>query len=126
VEAEQAEYTSTMDRQLLHEALAAAWRAVARTNEYVDRQAPWKLAKDPALRPELERTLAALIRQLARHAIHLHPFMPEKSAELWRQLGAPGVLAHQRFANVGTLDVAGWRVAKGEGLFPKDQLTAIS
>jgi hypothetical protein len=46
--------------------------------------------------------------------------MPEKSADLWRQLGAPGVLAHQRFANVDTLDVSGWRVAKGEGLFPKE------
>jgi methionyl-tRNA synthetase len=111
---------------LMHEALKHVWGTVSRGNEYVDRQAPWKLAKDPALKRELERTLAALIRQLARHAIHLHPFMPTKTAELWRQLGAPGVLAHQRFANVDTLDVTGWRVAKGEGLFPKDQLSAIS
>jgi len=86
----------------------------------VDRQAPWKLAKDPALRPELERTLAALVRQLARHAIHLQPFMPAKAAELWRQLGAPGVLAHQRFANVPSLDASGWHVTKGDGLFPKE------
>ena len=70
----------------------------------MDRQAPWKLAKDPALRRELDRTLAALVRQLARHAIHLQPFMPAKAAELWRQLGAPGVLAHQRFANVPSSD----------------------
>jgi methionyl-tRNA synthetase len=124
-----AHYHSAMDGSrgfLMHEALKHVWSTVARGNEYVDRQAPWKLAKDPALKPELERTLAALIRQLARHAIHLQPFMPEKSAELWRQLGGPGVLAHQRFANVDTLDVTGWRVAKGEGLFPKEQPNTVS
>ena len=98
--------------------------AVSRGNEYVDRQAPWKLAKDPAQRAALEKTLAALVRQLARHAIHLQPFMPVKMAELWRQLGGPGVLAHQRFAEVATLDASGWRVTKGDSLFPKESVTA--
>jgi methionyl-tRNA synthetase len=116
-------YHSAMDGTrgfLLHEALRHVWSTVSRGNEYVDRQAPWKLAKDPTLRPELERTLAALVRQLARHAIHLQPFMPAKSAELWRQLGGPGVIAHQRFAGLDTLDATGWRVNKGEPLFPKE------
>ena len=70
---------------------AVVWQSVARGNEYVDRQAPWKLAKDPALRAELERTLAALIRQLARHAIHLAPVHAGEDAELWTQLGGPGM-----------------------------------
>ena len=125
--ADLAHYHAAMDGSkgyLPHEALRHVWATVSRGNEYVDRQAPWKLAKDPALRPELERTLAALIRQLARHAIHLHPFMPTKSAELWRQIGAPGVLAHQRFASVAALDASGWRVAKGDGLFPKEIVSA--
>ena len=104
---------------LLHEGLRHVWSTVSRGNEYVDRQAPWKLAKDPALRPALEQTLAALVRQLARHAIHLHPFMPAKSAELWRQIGGPGLVAHQRFSGATTLDVTGWRVTKGDSLFPK-------
>ena len=105
---------------LLHDALRIVWQSVARGNEYVDRQAPWKLAKDPALRTELETTLAALVRQLARHAVLVAPFMPDKAQELWRQLGAPGVLENQRFANVPSLDVSGWRVTKGDGLFPKE------
>jgi methionyl-tRNA synthetase len=121
--ADLAQYHAAMDGSrgyLLHEALRHLWSTVSRGNEYVDRQAPWKLAKDPAQRAALERTLAALVRQLARHAIHLHPFMPAKSAELWRQLGAPTVLAHQRFADVPSLDVGGWRVTKGDSLFPKE------
>jgi methionyl-tRNA synthetase len=105
---------------LLHEALQAMWRTVARANEYVDRQAPWRLAKDPARRADLETTLAALVRALVRHAVYLTPFMPGKCAELWTQLGAPDAPADQRFDGVGRLDPTGWAVAKGAALFPKD------
>ncbi|HEY3112785.1 MAG TPA: class I tRNA ligase family protein, partial [Gemmatimonadaceae bacterium] len=82
---------------LLHDALKAVWQTVARGNEYVDRQAPWKLAKDPANRAELESTLATLVRQLARQAVYLFPFMPTKAEELWKSLGAPGALEKMRF-----------------------------
>jgi methionyl-tRNA synthetase len=105
---------------LLHEGLRHIWSTVARANEYVDRQAPWKQAKDPALRGALEQTLATLIRQLARQAVHLFPFMPVKAAELWQQLGAPSDLAAMRFDTLAALDVTGWRVSKGPALFPKD------
>ena len=104
---------------LLHEALQAVWRTVSRANEYVDRQAPWKLSKDPARADELGAVLAALVRSLTRQAVYLAPFMPVKTQELWEQLGAPGHAASQRFAAVGTLDPAGWRVKRGEPLFPK-------
>lgn len=107
----------------LHEALQAVWRAVARGNEYVDRQAPWKLARDPALAAQLDETLGALVRQLARFAVVLFPYLPGKAAELWTQLGAPGDLAAQRFQSLLDLDAAGWRVTKGGALFPKEAVT---
>lgn len=106
---------------LLHEGLQAVWRMVARGNEYVDRQAPWKQAKDPALTTALDETLVSLMRQLARFAVLLYPFMPEKSAALWKQLGGAGDLGKQRFADLMNLDPTGWRVAKGDSLFPKEQ-----
>jgi methionyl-tRNA synthetase len=117
-------YREAMDGSrgyLLHDALRSVWRTVARGNEYVDRQAPWKLAKDPNAREELETTLGSLVRQLARTAVALFPFMPAKSQELWRQLGAPGEVGAQRFDALMELDGAGWRVAKGGPLFPKDE-----
>jgi methionyl-tRNA synthetase len=117
-------YHAAMDGSngyLLHEALRAVWRGVARGNEYVDRQAPWKLAREPAMRDALDETLSALIRQLARFAVALHPFMPVKSTELWRQLGAPGELATQRFTALMEIDPTGWRVARGAPLFPKEE-----
>lgn len=105
---------------LPHEGLQHIWRTVARGNEYVDRQAPWKLAKDPARTAELDGALAALVRQLARHAIHLYPVLPGRMEELWRRLGAPSELGTTRFSDAFSLDVTEWKVTKGDPLFPKD------
>lgn len=122
-EADVAAYHAALDGgrgYLLHEGLQAVWRMVARGNEYVDRQAPWKQAKDPALAGALDETLASLMRQLARFAVLLQPFMPQKAAVLWQQLGGPGDLAAQRFGNVRALEASGWRITRGEPLFPKE------
>ncbi len=115
-------YHSTLDGTdgfLLHEAIRAVLKTVARGNEYVDQKAPWKLAKDKSLGAELDATLATLVRQLARQAICLCPFIPEKSQELWSALGGPGSVSDQRFAALRALDVTGWRVKKAPPLFPK-------
>jgi methionyl-tRNA synthetase len=123
-EADLVDYHTAMDGTrgfLLHEALKIVWQGVTRGNEYVDRRAPWKQAKDPALRGELEITLASLIRQLARQAVLVAPFVPEKAQELWSQLGAPGTIAEQRYDALLGLDVTGWRVRKGDPLFPKEK-----
>jgi methionyl-tRNA synthetase len=90
----------------------------------VDRQAPWKLAKDPALRAELESTLATLMRQLTRQAVYLWPFMPNKAEELWKALGAPGSVAKMRFSGLDKLNPTGWKVDKGPSLFPKKEAEA--
>lgn len=122
--AELAEYHAVMNGErgfLLHEGLKRVMASVARGNEFVQSSQPWALAKNQETRAQLESVLAATIRQLARHAIHLAPFMPNKSQELWEQLGGRGRVEDQRFTDVETLDVTGWRVAKGASLFPKPQ-----
>lgn len=104
---------------LLHEGLAAVARQTARANEYAQAMAPWQLAKDPAKREELEQALSSLVRRLARLALQLQPYMPEKAQALWSQLGAPGALLDAKFAALDSLDVAGWKVTKGDPLFPR-------
>ena len=104
---------------LLHDALKAVWQTISRANEYVDRQAPWKLAKDPANRAALESTLATLMRQLARQAVYIWPFMTGKAEELWSSLCAPGSPSDVRFDGLDRLNPTGWKVAKGPSLFPK-------
>jgi methionyl-tRNA synthetase len=103
---------------LLHEALQCAMNCVVRGNEYVQASAPWKLAKagdDSAL----DSALSSLMRQLARQTVLLAPFVPMKAQSVWEQLGAPGSVHDQRFRDVAELDAAGWKVSKGEPLFPK-------
>jgi methionyl-tRNA synthetase len=115
-------YHEAMDGRrgyLLHEGLRSVMQSVAHGNEFIQSSQPWAMAKDPARRAELEATMAALARHLARHAVCLFPFMPTKSAELWRMLGAPGDVSGQRFAALSQIDATGWRVQKGEPLFPR-------
>jgi methionyl-tRNA synthetase len=105
---------------LLSEALRAVWQTIMRGNEYVDRQAPWKLAKDENRSADLDQTLYSLIRQLLRQTVHLAPFMPTKAEVLWAQLGGSGSVHQQKFETLDSLDPAGWKVTKGEPLFPKE------
>lgn len=117
-----AEYHKAMHGEngwLLHEGLIAVSKLVARANEYAAATAPWTVAKDPSRQSELETILASLIRRIAKQTVLFAPFMPQKTTTLWKQLGAPGELADQRFSDLDSLSVAGWHVHKGEALFPR-------
>ncbi len=119
-----AAYHSAMEGSrgyLLHDALKSIWATVSRGNEFVDRQAPWKLAKDPTKSGELDGVLASLVRQLARQAVHLAPFMPRKAQELWTSLGGSGMVGAVRFDEIESLRPYGWHVTRAATLFPKEQ-----
>jgi methionyl-tRNA synthetase len=121
------EYISVMDGSrgyLLHEALRIVWKSVTRANEYAQQKQPWSLAKQPGSRAEVEQVLASLVRQLARLAVVVSPFMPLKAQELWESLGGPDAVSAQRLNALQRLDPAGWRVTKGPALFPREQPTA--
>lgn len=113
------EYEKAMEGLLLHGALRWAMDSATRGNEYIQTMQPWALAKSPESRAALETTMGTLVRSIARQAAMLFPFMPQKSAEMWRRLGAPGRVEDQRWNQLMRLDAAGWRVTKGDPLFPK-------
>jgi methionyl-tRNA synthetase len=81
---------------------------------------PWKVAKDAERREDLEYFLASMVRILAYAARNLSPFMPETSAKLWSQLGGPGQVDAPAKGAL-EIDVSGWRVKKGDALFPKHE-----
>jgi methionyl-tRNA synthetase len=115
-----AAYLEAMDVFLLHDALKAVLHNVSGANEYVDRQAPWKLARDPEAAAALDETLATLARKLAIQTVLLAPIMPTKAQAVWEQLGAPGAVADQRLPALDALDPSGWKVTKGAPLFPRE------
>ena len=119
-------YARSMNDLLLHEGVREALSRASDGNEYIQEAQPWALAKSVETRPELENALGTLVRSLARQCVLFFPFMPGKSQAMWEQLGAPGRVEDQRFDSLMKLDASGWRVRKGDPLFPKPAATASS
>jgi methionyl-tRNA synthetase len=84
------EVAALMDRAEPTEALDHIWQRVRRLNRYVEEQAPWQLARDPAQAEQLDRTLASLVEGLRTVNVLLEPYMPSTFAKLRNALGAPG------------------------------------
>ncbi len=91
VEHEDFSVRARFDEQMLDfavdDALETVWELVRRLNRYVEEQAPWALAKDPARAGDLDRALATLARNLREVAELLQPFMPAKMDTLLGALG---------------------------------------
>jgi methionyl-tRNA synthetase len=79
-----------MDRAEPTEALDRIWSRVRRLNRYVEEQAPWQLAREPADAAKLDQTLASLVEGLRSLNVLLHPYMPTATAKLRAALGSPG------------------------------------
>jgi methionyl-tRNA synthetase len=104
-----------------HRALARLWEYIRAVNRYIDEQAPWALARDPAQRRRLETVLYQQAESLRLIALLIFPFMPHAGAALWRQLGLRAEIAQQRYSTAlawGGLP-PGTRVQPGEQLFPR-------
>ena len=86
-----------------------------RLNRYVEEQAPWKLAKDPARAEELDLVLRTLAEGLRVVSVLLHPYLPAGTERLLAALGAPDV----SLAGAGFGRGSVRRVRALEPLFPK-------
>ncbi len=71
------------------DALEAIWELVTALNRTIDERKPWELHK-AGRTDELNAVLYDLCEGLRWLAILLHPVMPERTSEMWQQLGAPG------------------------------------
>jgi methionyl-tRNA synthetase len=115
-----------MDSLLLHRGAAAAWDLVSAANAFVERQAPWALAKanDTAA---LDATLAALARSLMRLAVLAAPFIPSAAHTLHDALGlgADGDAA-QAWSLAVSPRFEGAKTRRIPPLFPKADRVAAS
>jgi methionyl-tRNA synthetase len=113
-----------------HRALEAVWRFCGQANTYVDQAAPWAAAKKGD-RARVDTILATLLEALRWLSLLIAPAMPERAAEMRRQLGLPP-LAPATGADLWPVDwaprPAGEPLAPGTPLFPRvddDQRRAL-
>jgi methionyl-tRNA synthetase len=104
----------------IHQALAEALETLGEVNQYLERNAPWKLARSG----ELERAGCVLYtasEALRLVAVLLAPVMPAKAAETFRRLGW-----QPQWGELSTLDLdwggltPGAAVVSGPPLFPRE------
>ncbi len=97
-------------------ALDEIWQRVKRMNQYVEEQAPWKLAKADERAGELDRVLRTLAEGLRAVTVLLWPYLPVSSERLLAALGAPDASLAAADFGAGAIT----RVRALDSLFPKD------
>jgi methionyl-tRNA synthetase len=107
-------------------ALEATWELVSSLNRAIDERKPWVLAKDQHDQ-ELDALLYDLCEGLRWLAVLLHPVMPERSTEMWRQLGLQDAIDANWDATLrwGGLE-PGTQTSPGDALFPRIELIGAS
>jgi len=101
------------------DALEAIWELVAALNRAIDERKPWVLFKE-GRQNELDALLYDLCEGLRWLAMLLHPFMPERSATIWSQLGMNDPIdAAWQDALVWGGIAPGTQTTPGETLFPR-------
>ncbi len=78
-----------LDKLQFSSALAEIWKAISRTNKYVDETMPWALAKDEQKRPRLAQVMYNLAESIRIVSVLIQPFMPETPQKIWKQLSIP-------------------------------------
>ena len=109
------------DKCAVGAAAAAALDVVKAVDGFVEATQPFKLAKDPDQRPRLANILYHCAEALRIASLGLHPFLPDKTRELWAMLCLDYDTSRGRLAEWcewGLLK-PGTPVTKGPALFPR-------
>lgn len=93
-----------MDKFQFSLALTEIWKAISRTNKYIDETMPWALAKDESKKNRLAAVLYNLTESIRIVSILLQPFMPDTPAKIWNQLAIDS-------------DETGWELAGQWGVY---------
>jgi methionyl-tRNA synthetase len=103
------------------ENLQAIWELIGLCDEYIDKSAPWTLAKKPEDAPKLNTVLNTAARALRLLSVLVYPYMPHTAVQALIQLG----LAFD-FSRPVPVESYAWetsfvgtKIQKGAGLFPR-------
>lgn len=107
-----------MDKFAFNMALEEIWIVVRRANKYIDEKSPWVLAKDEALKAELDTVMHNLAEAIRIISILIYPFMHTTSKEIRKQMGL--WYADVVWEDAFTFEMMyGEQVKKGNAIFPR-------
>ncbi len=97
------------------------WALITWCDEFIDKSAPWNLAKKPEDRSKLNTVLNTLARALRLLSVLIYPYMPQSASQLAQQLGLSFDFSKPLPEKYYQWDapLAGVKIAKGPGLFPR-------
>src|SRR5579862_482660 len=79
-------YRQRFDEFQVHSALEAIWSFISECNAFVEKSAPWKLAKDTARSAALDGVLYDLAESLRIIAVLVSPVLPKAARSMFDQL----------------------------------------
>jgi methionyl-tRNA synthetase len=115
------ETLASLKAHKLQAGLQSIWGLVRRANEYVDKTAPFKLAKDPGQAERLDEVLYNLVEVVRILSVLLWPYIPTSAGRLFGQLGLEGEPDRLAAAEWGGMN-PGHQVGKPAPLFPRKDL----
>ncbi|WP_172631922.1 methionine--tRNA ligase [Dictyobacter arantiisoli] len=109
----------SIERWEIGQALSTIWTFVKRVNQYIEQNAPWQLAKNPAEEQHLDTVLASAAEATRILAILLAPYLPTSASRIMEQLGLPPIEAGAWDEQSAWGSVPLTRIAGGTLLFPR-------
>ncbi|MFL5624010.1 MAG: methionine--tRNA ligase [Ktedonobacteraceae bacterium] len=108
-----------LERWDIGAALGSIWEFVGHTNQYIEQNEPWQLARQPGQAQQLDTVLATAAEATRLLALYLQPYIPATSERMLAQLGLPPV-AEGAWSDEGAWgSVALTHVVAGPLLFPR-------
>lgn len=119
--------TRAMNEYELAQALSTIWDIVRASNRFIERKAPWRMAKDGRME-ELKDVLRELLDIISSTAILLSPFMPSTAFEIARQLGARRLFDGWLWEQLTQFEKLpqGLTVGEPSVLFPRREVVQVS
>jgi methionyl-tRNA synthetase len=121
------EYKRAVEQFAPHLALQAVWEFVAQANEYIEKTAPFKLAKDPAQAKRLDVILGLLAEALRRLSVLVQSALPFTAEKIRAQMQLPEGPVRLEEALFGN-SLRGHNVGKPKVIFPpiEDKVSTAS
>ncbi len=109
------------------ESLEAIWILINKANKFIEDSKPWDLAKDSD-KTKLNQFLYELLDTIRAIAILTHPFMPQITGEMWKQLGYESKLEDIPYEDGGASGLleSGHKTAKAGPVVPRIDMEEFS